>query len=205
MTTAKDIPVQDSLFLLPPPAPKPERRHWRPWHWAVMIVGVPVIAFLSCLGANDVAHWAIDAPAAHASTTAIHKPKPHKPKPPAYDLAGYQSAVDGSQAQAFKSALGKLRADIAHADYASAVTDAPNLVNASDAWLALLAKTNPPPSYRPAKLAYVLAATVGRRAGNTTLQGVQTVNLALLQRGAVIAAHARYLLTHATGQGPRGS
>jgi hypothetical protein len=52
MTTAKDeLPVQDALFLAPP---KPERepKKFKPWHWVALGIGVPVIAFLSCVGAN---------------------------------------------------------------------------------------------------------------------------------------------------------
>jgi hypothetical protein len=209
MTTARDeLPAQEPLFLIPPPAPKPERNRFKPWHWAVLIVGVPVITFLTCVGANTVTHWWIgDTPSAHASTVASHKPKPLKSKPaaPRYNLPGYQSAVSGPVEKAFASALWALRADIRAPNYSAASTDAPRLVAAANSWLSLLRPTNPPPSYGPAKLAYVQGATIARKAGQTTLQALQTGDLTLLQRGADQAARARWLLTHASAQGPQGS
>jgi hypothetical protein len=47
MTTAKDeLLVQDPLFLAPPPPPKPERKRWRPWHYAVIAIAAPVLLWL---------------------------------------------------------------------------------------------------------------------------------------------------------------
>src|SRR6266487_4823930 len=109
MTTAQDpIPQQEPLFLVPPlPTPTgPQKKALARWHVAVLIVGVPLFAFLSCVGANTVAHWYInDAPAARAQTAATSKPKPHKSKPagPRYNLAGYRSAITGPEEQAFAS------------------------------------------------------------------------------------------------------
>jgi len=142
MTTAQDkIPALpgelDSLFRptgQEPPKP-PKRKTWKPWHIAVMAVGVPVVALLSSVGANTVAHWYINAaPSAQAQTAATGKPKPHKttPSAPRYNLAGYRSAITGPEEQAFASALWKLRADIRRPDYTSAATDAPRLIAAAD-------------------------------------------------------------------------
>jgi len=208
MTTAQD--QQEPLFLLPPqPTPqKPERKKLAPWHWAVLVVGVPVIAFLSCVGANSVAHWWIgDTSAAHASAVASHEPAPHKSKPPkpAYDLAGYQSALTGPHEHTFASALYALRTDDRTSDFAAAVTDAPRLINAANAWLTVLSKTSPPPAYQPSKLAYMQAVTVARNAARSTQAGLRTTNLALLQRGTAQANRARSMLSQAPALGPRGS
>ena len=211
MTTAPDkLPQEEPLFLIgPPPAsPKPKQKKLAAWHWAVLIIGVPIIAFLSCVGANTVAHWWIgNPPAVRASATADHKPKPPKsnPVPPRYNLPGYQSAVSGPVEKAFTSALRALRADIKAPDYSAASTDAPRLVAAANSWLSLLRPTNPPPSYGPTKLTYMQAATMARKAGQTIQQALNAGNLSELQRGADQAARARWLLSHAAKQGPRGS
>ncbi len=211
MTLIQDPnPIQEPLFTLAPPPtpPKPERKKLAGWHLAVLIVGVPILAFLSCVGANTVVNWwLVDAPPAHASATASHEPTPHKSKPaaPKYDLAGYRSATTGARQQAFVSALGKLRADNQQSDFATALSDAPNLVNAADRWLRQLRHTNPPPSYRGAKATYVMAATIARQAGQTTLSGLQTTNLGLLQQGAAMADKAVSVLSRATATAPRGS
>jgi hypothetical protein len=210
MTTAQDkIPALpgelDSLFR---PAkqepPKPAKRKLVWWHVAIYVVGVPILAFLSCVGANTVVHWWIkDRPA--AQTAATGKPTPHKPAGPRYNLAGYHSAITGPEEQAFASALWKLRADIRRPDYTAAATDAPRLMAAAGSWLSLLRPTNPPPSYGPQKLTYLQAAAMARRAGGTIQQALNTENLQLLQRGADQAARARFLLSHAAAQAPHGS
>lgn len=211
MTTAKDeIPVQDPLFLLPPPpGPGPERKKLAQWHIAVLIVGVPILAFLSCVGANTVAHHFIDAPAVKASdTAATHKAKA-SPRPtatgPHYDLAGYREVLNGTQAQAFIDALGKLRSDAVRSNFTSAVSDAPRLIQTADTWLAMLRKTNPPPSYGAGKVQYLTATIMARRAARTIQQGLQTVNLGLLQRGSQQIAKARWLLHRANAPQAQGS
>lgn len=210
MTLTQNNPQQEPPFTLAPaPAPpKPERKKLTGWHIAVLAVGTPVIAFLSCVGANTVAHWFIhDAPAAHAETTATHKPKPHKSKPaaPRYNLPGYRSAISGPVEKAFASALWAVRADIKRPDYSAASTDAPRLIAAANSWLSLLRPTNPPPSYGPTKLTYMRSAILARKAGQTTQQALNAGNLTLLQKGADQAARAQWLLSHAAGQGARGS
>jgi hypothetical protein len=209
MTLIQDNPQQEPLFTLaPPPAsPKPERNKLRPWHIAVLIVGIPIIAFLSCVGANAVAHWFIgDTPAAHAETTATHKPKPHNSNPaaPRYNLPGYRSAISGPVEKAFASALWAVRSDIKRPDYSAASTDAPRLIAAANSWLSLLKPANPPPTYGPQKLTYIQAATLAGKAGETTQQALNAGDLTQLQRGADQAKRAQWLLSHATAQGPHG-
>lgn len=210
MTLIQDNPQQEPLFTLaPPPAPpRPERKKLAGWHIAVLVIGIPVIGFFTALGADTFAHHWIDAqPTAQAVTTATHKPTPHKTKPsrPKYNLAGYRSATTGAREQAFVSALNKLRADNQQSDFTTALNDAPHLITAADRWLRQLRHTNPPPSYRGAKATYVMAATIARQAGQTSLNGLQTTNLGLLQQGAALAAKAVTVLSRATAQGPRGS
>ena len=195
MTLIQDNPQQEPLFTLAPPplAPKPGRKKYAPWHWAVMIAGVPLLAFLSCVGANTVVNWwLVDAPPAHASAVASHKPKDHKSKPPGprYDLAGFRSAVTGPEEHAFASALYALRADIKGPDYPAGLNDAPRLAQAASSFLTLLRTTKPPPSSGPEKLAYVQAALGARKAGREALEALQTANLGLLQDAAGEAARA---------------
>jgi hypothetical protein len=210
MTTAKDeILVQEPLWFAPPPAP--QRKRWRLWHYVAVIIAAPVLLWLFGLGAYTQAQWLKGSHVAQASTTASptasHSPTPHatSPAPPRYNLAGYQSAASGPVERAFASALWAVRSDIRKPDYKVAVTDAPRLMAAASSWLSLLRQTNPPPSYGPQKLTYLQAAAMARRAGGTIQQALNTGNLQLLQRGADQAARARWLLTHATAQGPRGS
>jgi hypothetical protein len=210
MTLIQDNPQQEPLFTLAPPptSPKPERNKLKPWHIAVLIVGVPVFAFLSCVGANTVAHWFIhDAPAVKASgTVATHKASA-KPTPtgPHYDIAGYRAALNGSTAQAFVNALGELRNDAVRSNFTAAVTDAPRLIDTANRWLSLLRRTTPPPSYSAGKVQYILAAIMARRPARTIQQGLQTVNLGLLQRGADQISKARWLLARANAPAPKGS
>jgi hypothetical protein len=148
----------------------------------VLVIGIPAIGFFTAVGADTFAHHFIDAtPAAHASTTASpggHKTKPHKTAPaaPRYNLPGYQSAISGPVEHAFASALWAVRADIKRPDYTAASTDAPRLIAAANSWLSLLRPTNPPPSYGPQKLTYIQAATMARKAGQTTRQALKIFN-----------------------------
>jgi hypothetical protein len=211
--TLIDNPNQQSLFTLAPaPAPpKPERKRWRPWHYVVVILGAPVLLWLLGLGAYTQAQWLKGSTVAQASTTASHEashsPTPHasQPAPPRYNLPGYQSAVSGPVERAFAGALWAVRADIRKPDYQAAVTDAPRLMAAASSWLSLLRQTNPPPSWGPQKLTYEQAATLARKAGQTTQQALSSGDLAGLQRGADQAKRAQWLLSHATAQGPHGS
>jgi hypothetical protein len=211
MTTAKDdIPVQDALFLVSPPTPKgPEHKRWQPWHIAVMTVGVPLVAFLSAVGANTVSHWwLVDALPAHTSATASASPNVKKtkaPEPPRYDLAGFRSATTGPAERAFASALYALRADVKKPDYPAALTDSPRLTSAASEFLALVKAANPPPSYGPAKLGYIQAALAARKAGTEALEALQTANLGLLQKAAGDAARAQRLLIRAPSSEPHGS
>jgi hypothetical protein len=207
MTTAPDgLPPQpgrqEALFLAPPAAqagPWPERRKLARWHIATLMIGGPIVAFFTAIGANTFAHHFIDGPpAAHVPAVADHKPEAHKAKP-AYDLAGYRSAISGPERRAFTSALRKLRADITRPDYVAAGTDAGNLITAANIWLTQLRRTNPPPAYRPGKLSYETAALLGRRAGAATQNGLNAADLTLLQRGADLAARARWVLSRAPG------
>ncbi len=204
MTTAeeKTIPGPSALFPSENLA-KPKAKKYRSWHWVVLVVvGLPV-AFLVLVGTNTVAHHFMDAAPVKAAK-ATHKPKQHKPKPttPAYDLAGYQSAITGSDEHAFASALYALRSDINRYSFPAALTDAPRLITAANAWLGVLRSTNPPPSYQAAKQQYITAATLGRRAGKAMQDGLTGGNLALLETGQRLAARAQSALLQAT---PRGS
>jgi hypothetical protein len=173
-----------------------------------MLGAGPFVILFVMVGAYTCTKWLLGDPLApFASVAATHKPEAHKthtpkPQPPAYNLAGYRSAITGPEEKAFAASLWKLRADIKRPDYTAAVNDAPRLMATANAWLSLLRQTNPPPSYGPAKLAYMQAAIVARRAGQATRQALQTADLAGLQRGADQAARARYLLTHAPSSMP---
>jgi hypothetical protein len=205
MTTAKDeIPVQEPLFLLPPPAPKPERKKLAGWHIAVLAVGVPIIVALTCIGANTVAHWWIgNPPMAHASAKASHTATP-KPTP-SYDLAGYRAAITGPAKLAFASALDAMLNDLSHLDTSAAGVDAPRLTGAAHTWLTALRATNPPPGYRSGKLANMRAESLGRRAASAVHSGLTTSNIGLLQRGYDLASRASEALNHASATEPHGS
>ena len=101
---------------------KPSRTHfpWLWWHWAVVVVGGPLIAYLVAVGAWTNATWiqgglsshASPAPAASSLPTA-GPAKPDAPKAapaPTYDLAGYLTAIRGPEEHAFASALYAMRA-----------------------------------------------------------------------------------------------
>jgi hypothetical protein len=202
----------------PPEAPEaPERQEWpkpkRPgrawWHYLVMAVFGPMVLVLVVIGADTTAHHLTDGVAAPAVTaTAKPAPKPaHRPRPAAagHDLASYLAAITGTEEQAFVSSLGQLRADDKAYDFAAAVADAPKLIVTASAWLAVLGHTNPPPAYRPAKLAYMNAATWARRAARTTLDALQTSNFALLTKGQQLAGRAARVLSRAPALAPGAS
>ena len=200
--TPPDGSPQLAPAFLPPPAEitpaarwPPKSRKLSPWHLATLVIVVPVIAFFSAIGAYTSTNFVFRDPPVH--TPAAPSRTPHSPGPsaPAYDLAGYRSAIGGPEEQAFASALSRLRYDLTHPDFMAAAGDAPRLIAAANAWLSLLDQTNPPPAYRPGKLAYMQAATVGLRAGGTTEQGLRSANLAELQKGANQAARGKRLLS----------
>ncbi len=201
-------------------APQPRARvrlAW--WQYGLLALAVVIVVPLVSIGTVTALRWsgwvARPGPAVPASATAArHKPV-HKPvhlapppSPPAYDLPGFQAALQGPEAQVFTSALGKLRADLRSYDFTAAATDAPALVNAANAYLAALRATRPPPSYQGEQAAYEHAAVLARRAGRATQAGLTTVSLtrlALLQKGQALAAQAAMALAAAPGNAPRGS
>jgi hypothetical protein len=200
--TPPDGSPQLASAFLPPPAEiasaarwPPQRKKLSPWQLAVLIIGVPLIALLAAIGAYTSTKFVFRDPPARPSASPSHTPSSPKPLTPTYDLAGYRSAIGGPEEQAFASALSRLRYDLTHPDFMAAAGDAPRLIAAANAWLSLLDQTNPPPAYRPGKLAYMQAATVGLRAGDTTEQGLRSANLAQLQKGANQAARGNRLLS----------
>jgi len=200
--TPPDGSPQLAPAFLPPPAEitsaarwPPKRKKLSPWQLAALIIGVPAIAFFTAIGAYTSTKFVVRDPPARPSAAPSHTPHSPKPSTPTYDLAGYRSAIGGPEEQAFASALSRLRYDLTHPDFIAAAGDAPGLIAAANAWLSLLDQTNPPPVYRPGKLAYMQAATVGLRAGETTEQGLRSANLAQLQKGANQAAKGKRLLS----------
>jgi len=200
--TPPDGSPQLAPAFLPPPAEippaarmPPQRKKLSPWQLAALIIGVPVIAFCAAVGAYTSTTFVFRDPPARLPAAPSHTPHSPTPSAPAYDLAGYRSAIGGPEAQAFASALSRLRYDLTHPDFMAAAGDAPRLIAAASAWLSLLDQTTPPPAYRPGKLAYMQAATVGLRAGETTEQGLRSANLAQLQKGANQAARGKRLLS----------
>jgi hypothetical protein len=200
---------------LPPPAEiraaaswPAKRKKLAPWHIAVLAMGVPVIAFFTCIGAYTfTTHVFRAAGVAAATDRAAPDPKAHDPEPsrPAYDLAGFQAVIKGGEEQAFVSALGRLRADDRMYNFAAAVSDAPGLVSAANAWLAALGPANPPPAWQGEKVAYIRAAILARRAAKATEGGLTSANLGLLQKGQALTAQAQAALARAPGNAPRGS
>jgi hypothetical protein len=193
---------QPAPAFLPPPAEitsavrwPPKRRKLGAWQLATLVIGVPVIAFFAAVGAYTSTKFVFRDPPAHMQAAMSRTPHSLRPSAPAYDLAGYRSAVGGPEEQAFASAISRLRYDLTHPDFMAAAGDAPRLIAAASAWLSILDQTNPPPAYRPGKLAYMQAATVGLRAGETTEQGLRSANLAQLQKGANQAARGKRLLS----------
>jgi hypothetical protein len=200
--TPPDGSPQLAPAFLPPPAEitpaarmPPQRTKLSPWQLAALIIGVPVIAFCAAIGAYTSTTFVFRDPPARLPAAPSHTPHSPTPSAPAYDLAGYRSAIGGPEEQAFASALSRLRYDLTHPDFMAAAGDAPRLIAAASAWLSLLDQTNPPPAYRPGKLAYMQTATVGLRAGETTEQGLRSANLAQLQKGANQAARGKRLLS----------
>lgn len=200
--TPSDGSSQLAPAFLPPPAEippavprSPKREKLSPWQLAALIIGIPVIAFFAAIGAYTSTKFVFGDPPAQVPATPSHKPHSPRPSAPTYDLAGYQAAIGGPAEQAFASALSLLRYDLTHPDFIAAAGDAPRLIAAANVWLSLLGQTNPPPAYRPGKLAYIQAATVGLRAGETTEQGLRSANLAQLQKGANQAARGKRLLS----------
>src|SRR5262245_28623257 len=146
---------------LPPPAEitsarwPPKRKKPSPWQLAVLIIGIPVIAFFAAIGAYTSTKFVFRDPPAQLSAAPPHTQHSPRPSTPTYDLAGYRSAIGGPEEQAFASALSRLRYDLTHPDFMAATGDAPKLIAAANGWLSLLDQTNPPPAYRPGKLAYM--------------------------------------------------
>jgi hypothetical protein len=175
---------------------------------AVLATGVPIVAFFTCIGAYTfTTHVFRAAPTAAVTAKVTHEPKAHDPGParPAYDLGGFQSVIKGPEERAFVSALGRLRADDRTYNFAAAVSDAPSLVSAANAWLAALKPTDPPPAWQGEKVAYIRAVTLARRAAKATQGGLTSANLGLLRRGQALAAQAQAELAQAPGNAPRGS
>jgi hypothetical protein len=200
--TPSDGSPQLAPAFLPPPAEitsaarwPPKRKKLSPWQLAALITGVPVIAFFTAIGAYTSTKFVFRDPPPRLPAALSHTPHSPRPSTPTYDLADYRSAIDGPEEQAFASALSRLRYDLTHPDFMAAAGDAPKLIAAANAWLSLLDQTNPPPAYHPGKLAYMQAATVGLRAGETTEQGLRSANLAQLQKGANQAARGKRLLS----------
>jgi len=207
-----------------PPASWPaKRRKLAPWHVTVLAIGVPIIAFFTCIGAYTFTTHAfrVAGPAAATARAAqgpkaqdpkaqgpkAQGPKAHDPDPsrPAYDLAGFQAVIKGPEEQAFVSVLRRLRADDRTYNFAAAVSDAPSLVSAANAWLAALEPANPPPAWQGEKVAYMRAVILARRAGKATQGGLTSANLGLLQKGQALTAQAQAALARAPGNAPRGS
>jgi len=187
---------------------KPSRTHfpWLWWHWAVVVVGGPLIAYLVAVGAWTNATWiqgglsshASPAPAASSLPTA-GPAKPDAPKAapaPTYDLAGYLAAIRGPEEHAFASALYAMRAAMGKQSFSRETADAPQLVAAATIWAGVLRNLNPPPSYQPALASYRLAATLGAQAGRVTLRGIGGQDLRKLARAAQLAARAQWALLH---------
>jgi len=212
-------PRQAPPFLPPPAEIRPaaswpgKRKRLAPWHIAVLAMGVPVIAFFTCIGAYTFTTHVFRAAGPAAATTRAaqdpkaHDPKAHDPEPsrPAYDLAGFQAVIKGPEEHAFVSALSRLRADDRTYNFAAAVSDAPSLVSAASAWLAVLGPANPPPAWQGEKVAYMRAAILAWRAAKATQGGLTSANLGLLQKGQALTAQAQAALARAPVNAPRGS
>jgi hypothetical protein len=203
MVTVHD--QQEPLWLLPPDPPTTKRK-FAPWHIVTLVVGVPILATLSAIGANTVAHHFIDVPAARASANTAHKASARPTRTaPQYDLAQYRSVLNGSDAQRFVDSLARLRTDVVRSNFTQAVGDAPRLINAADTWLADLKGTHPPPSFNASKLEYMAATVQARKAGQTIQQALQSTNFGLMQQGADQIGRARSLLRQANAPHATGS
>jgi hypothetical protein len=175
-------------------------RKFGPWRIAALIAGGLAVAFQAGTGLVTTVQHFTYAPAAKASAPVSHKARASaKPAPaaPQYDLAGYRSVLNGADAQAFVSALGKLRRDVRRSDFTAEAMDTQTLITAASSWLAQLNATRPPPSYGANKLQYIVAAQMAAKAAMTIQHGMATVNLPMIQRGAGELAQARWLLARA--------
>jgi hypothetical protein len=187
--------------------PKKPQRKLAPWHWVALIIGVPIVATLTAIGAYTTASWAFnDPPAVIKLATAKPTPTHHtQPPTPTYDIAGYKSAVSGSDEQAFVTALNRLRHDIRGLKFEAVTTDALNLSTAANTYLTDLRKTNPPPAYGPAKLANMAAAVYARQAASTIQGAITSSDLGALQTGLSQANKAKEALSQAVAAMPKGS
>jgi hypothetical protein len=209
MTDIKDgLPAAAVYDISTAPQPAIKRLPW--WQYALLSLAALIFIPLAMIGANTVAHHYIDPPLTAATIQHTHKPtnNTHTPKAaptPTYDLAGFQSALNGPEAQAFTAALHKLRADDRRYNFAAGVPDAASLINAADSWLSQLQQTKPPPAYLAERVAYVRAIALGKWAAQATQTGLTSANLGLLQKGQALAAQAASALASAPGNAPRGS
>ena len=189
--------------------PLPERRRLAPWHIAALIAGVPLVLFLSGVGANAIAdHFVSTSAATPAATVTHHKARPAaKPTPtaPQYNLAGYQAAISGTEEQALVTALNRFRSDIRQLQFQTVATDSLTLTGAANTWLATLRHTTPPPANQGQKLTYMMAAILARRAATTTQGAISSANLASLQRGLALANQARAALARAIASAPQAT
>jgi hypothetical protein len=190
--------------------PKKPQRKLRGWHIAILVIGVPIIASLTAIGAYTLTGWAFkDPPSVIHLATAKPTPKPtnkqHKPPKPAYDLAGYKATVDGSDEQTFVTALNRFRRDIRALQFQTVTSDAVTLSNAASTYLADVRATNPPPGYQAAKLANITAAIYARRAAAIIQGAISTSNLNALHTGLAEANKAKTALSQAIASTPKGS
>jgi hypothetical protein len=218
-TPTQSTPPNSSPPFLPPvelPSvqmwqPRKPQRKLAPWHRVALIAGVPIVAVLTAIGAYTSAQWAFGGSAivtlatATPAHTAKETPRHTQPPAPAYNLAGYQAAISGTEEQSFVSALDRFRSDSRRYDFQAVTTDSLTLTGAANAWLAILKSTSPPPGYQASKLDYLLAATLARRAATTTQSGISAASLTSLQTGMSLASKAKAALARAAVAIPKGS
>jgi hypothetical protein len=204
----------------PPPAELPAVQMWQPkkpqrkltaWQLIAVIVCVPIVATFTTIGAYTSAKWAfggssvVTLATATPTHTAAGKPHHTQPPTPTYNLAGYQAAISGPEEQAFVTALNQFRSDSRRYDFQAVTRDSLALSGAANTWLATLKNTSPPPGYSAAKLSYMMAAILGRRAADTTQAGISSANLGSLQTGMTLAGKAKAALARAVAAMPKGS
>ncbi len=199
-------------FLPPVEVPvvlQPKRNHppWLPW---LVIALAPIVAVCTAVGAYTMAQAVLTAshPRVAATETAhTQAAKPHHTDPPkpAYNLAGYQTAISGPEEQAFIAALDQFRADSKRYKFQTLTTDSLSLTGAANSWLTVLRRTSPPPSYQASKLDYMMAATLANRAATKTQGGIASANLIALAQGAALASQAKAALARAAAAAPHGS
>ena len=209
---SEDHPQFAPPFLPPvevPAAPHPRHRYppWLPW---LAIDLAPVVAICTAVGAYTMAKAVVrsSAPRVVATNTAhtqAAKPRHTDPPKPAYDLAGYQTAISGPQEQAFLAALNQFRADSKRYKFQSLTTDSLSLTTTATSWMSALRATTPPPSYQASKLNYMMAATLANRAATQTQSGIASSSLSALQKGAALATQAKQALSRAGQTAPQGS